>query len=233
MLQSEAGVLADCYLTRQAPAQGVKQRHVQVLRLLKTVSKLLSAHWTVFVLSEQRFLTDWPVCAGIAQRLAQGNTAPTIAPSSSAAHAALARSAAAPPALSAVAAIGTNSSCGQQPGSYGAHPAVLDAMTHTAAVFSGSTAMYPDAQDSSLQPAVTRIPVALDAFLAVQPAAGSGKQDDDAGSWKWCSGALEALRPDDSVVTSFGLGVGAARLAGFQAKVQIDMMFIMCFCTGQ
>ena len=49
-------------------------------------------------------------------------------------------------------------------------------------------------------PAVTRIPAALGAF-ATQP---SGA-DEAAGSGKWCCGALDALQPDGSVVTSFGL----------------------------
>lgn len=117
--------------------------------------------------------------------------------------------AAASPALAAVAAIGRDRSSGHQPGAYAVHPAVLDATTHTAAVLSGSQS--PATED---QAAVTRIPAALDAFAA--QTAGPGQA---AGSGKWCCGALDALRPDGSVVTNFGLGAGAAHLAGFTAKV--------------
>jgi hypothetical protein len=117
--------------------------------------------------------------------------------------------AAASPALAAVAAIGKDRSCGHQPGAYTVHPAVLDATTHTAAVLSGS-----QSATNEDQPAVTRIPAALDAF-----AAQTAGPDQAAGSGNWCCGALDALRPDGSVVTSFGLGAGAAHLAGFTAKV--------------
>jgi hypothetical protein len=117
--------------------------------------------------------------------------------------------AAAAPAPAAVAAIGKDGSCGQQPGAYAVHPATLDATTHTAAVLSGSQAPANEGQA-----ALTRIPAALDAF-----AAQTSGPDQVAGSGKWCCGALDALRPDGSVVTSFGLGAGAAHLAGFTAKV--------------
>ncbi len=127
----------------------------------------------------------------------------------SAARTALHASAAVAPALAAVAAIGPYRSFRQQPGSYAVHPAVLDSATHTAAVFSA-------ASPSEAASAVTRIPVALEAYSAARPAAASGVA---AGSGKWCSGALEALRPDGSVLTSVSLGGGAARLSSFQAKV--------------
>lgn len=131
----------------------------------------------------------------------------------SAARTALHASAAVAPALAAVAAIGPYRSFRQQPGSYAVHPAVLDSATHTAAVFSA-------ASPSEAASAVIRIPVALEAYstaVAARPAAGS---DVAAGSGKWCSGALEALRPDGSVLTSVSLGGGAARLLSFQAKVR-------------
>lgn len=155
--------------------------------------------------------------AGTPGRSAIGDTACAAQPPASAAHAALQKDTTPTPALSAVAAIGTDASCGQQPGSYAVHPAVLDAATHTAAVFSGSS------QSSNIEdhPSMTRIPAALDAFAAQQAAA-----DAAAGSGKWCSGTLEDLRPDGSVVTSFDLGAGTARLAGFQAKVCIPRSLV-------
>ena len=128
--------------------------------------------------------------------------------------------AAAAPALAAVAAIGKDRSHGHQPGAYAVHPAVLDATTHTAAVLSGN-------QSPEEGPAVTRIPAALDAF-----AAQTAGPDRAAGSGEWCCGALDALRPDGSVVTSFGLGAGAAHLTGFTAKVcrkrHIVYKFMQC-----
>lgn len=130
--------------------------------------------------------------------------------------------AAAAPALAAVAAIGKDHSHGHQPGVYAVHPAVLDATTHTAAVLSGNQS--PAAEEG---PAVTRIPAALDAF-----AAQTAGPDRAAGSGEWCCGALDALRPDGSVVTSFGLGAGAVHLAGFTAKVckkrHIVYKFMQC-----
>jgi hypothetical protein len=131
-------------------------------------------------------------------------------PAARAARAAVHTAVAAVSALPAVAVIGRDCSYGHQPGAYGVHPAVLDATTHTAAVLS-STAQSPTAED---QPAVTRIPAALAAYMT-QPTSA----DEAAGSQKWCCGALDALQPDGSVVTSFGLGSGAAHLAGFTAKV--------------
>lgn len=136
-------------------------------------------------------------------------------------HAALHKPAAAAAALSAVAVIGTDVSYGQQPGSYAVHPAVLDAVTHTAAVFSGAS-QPADAADQ--QPAVTRIPAALEAYAASSMESAEAA----AGSRKWCSGTLEALQPDGSVVTSFNLDSGVARLAGFQAKVCMFVALITC-----
>ena len=133
-----------------------------------------------------------------------------VLPAASSAQALVQKSATAvAPAPTAVAAIGKGRTYGNQPGAYAIHPAVLDATTHTAAVLSGN-------QSSAIedQPAVTRIPAALDAFVAQ-----TSGPNQAAGSGGWCCGALDTLRPDGSVVTSFRLGAGAAHLAGFTAKV--------------
>lgn len=98
----------------------------------------------------------------------------------------------------------------QQPGGFADHPAVLDAATHTAALFATA--------DKAGAAPVIRVPAALDAFRSgsrLRPQEQSG----------WCVGSLEAVLPSQTVVTSFGLAssVGAAtagaRLCGFQAKV--------------
>lgn len=141
--------------------------------------------------------------------------AESAAQPASAARAALQQlSATASPPLAAVAAIGVDRGCGQQLGSYAVHPAVLDSATHTAAVFSAANS------STAVAPAVTRIPVALEAYCAAP--------HQEAGRRKWCSGALEALRQDGSVVTSFSLGGGAARLSGFQAKVKCCPPHLIC-----
>ena len=97
----------------------------------------------------------------------------------------------------------------QQPGGFANHPAVLDAATHTAALFSAAKAD---------EAAVTRVPAALDVFQSGSrsgPHHGSG----------WCVGTLEAVLPSQTVITSFGLASersttpAGARLCGFQAKV--------------
>ena len=97
----------------------------------------------------------------------------------------------------------------QQPGGFAEHPAVLDAASHTAALFAAAKAD---------EAAVIRVPAALDAF----------KSDSRIGSQHrsgWCVGSLEAMLPSQTVITSFGLATNhgstpaGARLCGFQAKV--------------
>ena len=98
----------------------------------------------------------------------------------------------------------------QQPGGFADHPAVLDAATHTAALFATA--------DSADAAPVIRVPAALEAF---QPGSGHGARQ----RWGWCVGSLEAVLPSQTVITSFGLAssvgtmTAGARLCGFQAKV--------------
>ncbi len=97
----------------------------------------------------------------------------------------------------------------QQPGGFATHPAVLDAATHTAALFAAARAD---------EAAVIRVPAALDAF---QSGSRTGSQHRSG----WCVGSLEAVLPSQTVITSFGLASehsttpASARLCGFQAKV--------------
>lgn len=95
-----------------------------------------------------------------------------------------------------------------QPGGYGVHPAVLDAATHTAAVFASA--------ESSEDAHFTRIPAALDAFCGASATVLSQSN-------VWCTGTLEGLLSSGTVVTSFHLAsetsVTAASISGFQAKM--------------
>ena len=101
----------------------------------------------------------------------------------------------------------------QQPGGFSQHPAVLDAATHTAALFA--------AADDTSGPAVTRVPAALDAYRGL-----TAPQQQSQQQWRgWCVGSLQAVLPSRTVVTSFGLAcnedaaIAGAHLCGFQAKV--------------
>ena len=97
----------------------------------------------------------------------------------------------------------------QQPGGFADHSAVLDAATHTAALFAAAKAD---------EAAVTRVPAAVDAFW-------SGSRTGPQHRSGWCVGSMEAVLPSQTVITSFGLASGhgttpaGARLCGFQAKV--------------
>ena len=98
----------------------------------------------------------------------------------------------------------------QQPGGFANHPAVLDAATHTAALF--ATADTADAAP------VMRVPAALDAFQ-------SGSRTRTQRRFGWCVGSLKAVQPSGMVITAFGLAPDAGSatagtaLHGFQAKV--------------
>lgn len=116
-----------------------------------------------------------------------------------------------PDPLAAVANLEPADNAGQ-PDSYVVHPASLDATTHTAAVL--STLLAPSSL--SAEAAVTRIPVALEVYGAPQQQLSRGQET-------WCSGVVEAVQTDGSVVTGYGIApacLTSARLSGFVAKVR-------------
>lgn len=99
-----------------------------------------------------------------------------------------------------------------QPDSYVTHPASLDATTHTAAVL--ATLSAPSSV--SAEAAVTRIPVALEVY-------GTPQQHLVYGQQTWCSGVVEAMQADGSVVTGYSIATACltmARLSGFVAKAR-------------
>ena len=97
---------------------------------------------------------------------------------------------------------------GSQPGGYVMHPAVLDSMTHTAAVLQSSTS--PEAGQ-------TRIPAGMDGLVGPSDDVTARNAD------PWCSGMLNGLTAEGSALASFslaGLNSRVVQLVGFQAKVR-------------
>lgn len=97
---------------------------------------------------------------------------------------------------------------GSQTGGFLMHPAVLDSMTHTAAVLQAST---------SSEAGQTRIPVGMDGIVGPSDDVTARNLD------PWCSGLLNGLTEEGSALASFslaGLNARAVQLFGFQAKVR-------------
>ena len=101
----------------------------------------------------------------------------------------------------------------QQPDGYAMHPAVLDALTHTAAALQSS---------QKSETGVTRIPVGVHALLAPAAAAGTTAAPLRTAQ-QWCQGAFAGMSADGAALTNFrmaaGSGTGSLQLCGFQAKV--------------
>ena len=99
----------------------------------------------------------------------------------------------------------------QQPDGYAMHPAVLDALTHTAAALQSS---------QKSEAGVTRIPVGVHALLAPAAAAVTAAAPLRAAQ-QWCQGTFAGMSADGAALTNFQMaaGSGSLQLCGFQAKV--------------